>query len=737
MTIKCNAGITKTNMIGIMPGYPGEVWYNPKGIANILSMANVKKYFRVTYDSAGGEGFVVHKPDGTQRQFQESNTGLFYLDTSRQLTATVLVTTVDDIEANYTVRDYKHAGVARHLQNVIGRPSTRDFLNMVGSNLLPNCPITIKDIMTAEEIFGPNIGSLKGKTVRRKGDHVTTTRHCSVSIEILQRHQRVVLCIDLMFVNKVPFLMTISRDIKFGTAEMLHRRDAKYILKAIKNVKAIYNKQGFKITRIHTDNEFEILRADLIDDPVSPVELNTSSNAEHVPEIERYIRTVKEQARCVWNTMPFKKIPTRMVVELVHLSVFWLNTFPATDGILAAMSPRAIIVGLQVDHNKHCKIEFGAYAQTHDEYDNSMATRTTGAIALRPTGNDQGAYYFMSLTTGRRLNRHNWTPLFMPQDVIDRVHSLARRSYANQGLTFAWRTGKEIPSALNEIDDDSDGEHAYVYSSDDDDDDTQDDGATDDEIDPDPLDLPITGVPEEQGPMENLNDRQSGEDPEDNDNHSMNNATTISKDGAIKETESIAHDEESNQSMDNNKESNDEENQLKETTQMEDRSQVDNQLTIEQDMDAEYGARKHQLGLRPRCMPNYGQKEGHTSATKPSDYDRKHQNLQHTALTQYSSMKGLRVFGEAGAEAVVKEIEQLDERKVIEPKRANMLTRQEKKDALEYLMFLRKKRCGKIKGRGCADGRKQRIYKTKEETSAPTVAVESLFSSSVIDAEEG
>jgi hypothetical protein len=54
---------------------------------------------------------------------------------------------------------------------------------------------------------------------------------------------------------------------------------------------------------------------------------------------------------------------------------------------------------------------------------------------------------------------------------------------------------------------------------------------------------------------------------------------------------------------------------------------------------------------------------------------------------------------------------------VIEPKSANMLTNEEKKKALHYLMFLKKKRCGPIKGRGCADGRKQRIYKTKEETT--------------------
>ncbi len=42
MTIKYNAG-TKTDMIGEMPCYPGEVWYNLRGIANILSVANVNK----------------------------------------------------------------------------------------------------------------------------------------------------------------------------------------------------------------------------------------------------------------------------------------------------------------------------------------------------------------------------------------------------------------------------------------------------------------------------------------------------------------------------------------------------------------------------------------------------------------------------------------------------------------------------------------------------------------------
>lgn len=67
-------------------------------------------------------------------------------------------------------------------------------------------------------------------------------------------------------------------------------------------------------------------------------------------------------------------------------------------------------------------------------------------------------------------------------------------------------------------------------------------------------------------------------------------------------------------------------------------------------------------------------------------------------------------------------------------KRSEELTREHKRAALRYFMFLKQKRCGKIKGRGCADGRKQRLYKTKEETSSPNIHTESLFLSCIIDA---
>jgi hypothetical protein len=52
-------------------------------------------------------------------------------------------------------------------------------------------------------------------------------------------------------------------------------------------------------------------------------------------------------------------------------------------------------------------------------------------------------------------------------------------------------------------------------------------------------------------------------------------------------------------------------------------------------------------------------------------------------------------------------------------------------------MFLKMKSNGDIKARGCADGRPQRIYKSKEETSSPTAAVESIFITTAMAAKEG
>ena len=60
-----------------------------------------------------------------------------------------------------------------------------------------------------------------------------------------------------------------------------------------------------------------------------------------------------------------------------------------------------------------------------------------------------------------------------------------------------------------------------------------------------------------------------------------------------------------------------------------------------------------------------------------------------------------------------------------------------RKNALQYLIFLKQKRDGKIKGRGCANGRKKCAYMNKDKASVPTIATNALLLACLIDAIEG
>jgi hypothetical protein len=81
---------------------------------------------------------------------------------------------------------------------------------------------------------------------------------------------------------------------------------------------------------------------------------------------------------------------------------------------------------------------------------------------------------------------------------------------------------------------------------------------------------------------------------------------------------------------------------------------------------------------------------------------------------QYGFNRGLKEFDELGYEATVKELDDnllgMGAVKMLKPSEVNKNIRYE---ALNNLMFLKRKRCGKIKARGCADGRPQREYISK------------------------
>ena len=82
-----------------------------------------------------------------------------------------------------------------------------------------------------------------------------------------------------------------------------------------------------------------------IENAMDDVTINTPAAREHVGEIERHIRTVKERARCAISTLPYKYLHHQIIIHLIYFVTFWLNAFLNEHGISRRLSPREIVTG--------------------------------------------------------------------------------------------------------------------------------------------------------------------------------------------------------------------------------------------------------------------------------------------------------------------------------------------------------------------------------------------------------
>ena len=154
ISVQCNAGTVLLTEKGYLGDYPVPVWYNPKGVANIMSLNSVAKHYRVTMDSQQENAIKLHKSDGSKIYFTPSSNGLYKYALKPHETANgvwnflietacddpenwdsdyddwLLIATVKSQADKYTRRAYEGAVRARKFQNIVMRPSTRKLMDI-------------------------------------------------------------------------------------------------------------------------------------------------------------------------------------------------------------------------------------------------------------------------------------------------------------------------------------------------------------------------------------------------------------------------------------------------------------------------------------------------------------------------------------------------------------------------------------------------------------------------------
>ena len=637
---------------------------------------------------------------------------------------------------------------------MVATPSPRDFQGMVRLNMLKDCPITNADTTNANTIFGTDLATIRGKTVRRRPKRVITD-YVNIPRELVEVNQRVTLAADVMFVNSVPFLVSVSRNINLITIEHAPSpRTATSLGSLLQRIVRVYARAGFTVQSILMDNEFEKVR-----DHVPMLDVNTTAASEHVGDIERRVRLIKERARGIVCTLPYTRLPRIMLIHLMHFITMWLNNFPVTNGVSADFSPREIILRHRLSYKYHCRAPFGAYCETHEDNEptNSMRSRALPTICLGPTGNFQGTYHFLNLLTGLVVKRRAFVELPAPQSVIDRVAKLATTSGVPRELIFANRNRIPFSWSTPEDNGPTDATPAPVA------------------LYPDlPAELPgvllqrhlhpspagVTPAPPSHPDWTQLADEAAEnadldftevlpplpEVVEVNDEDILH-VPMVQPTNAITERQcapscipKIEHSSVSSAPL----------------------------LPLQQSSRYPTRTRRPPQHLNDYLFTTVAEEQAlpterpyHTAGGTNVDLaiqdEHRMAHVCHYVMThvadsiyyadallkskptqkQYSLKAGLRRFHDRGNEAVVKELTQFHTLKCFRPRDPSTLSREDRRNALTSLMFLTEKRSGEIKARACANGSTQRSHIAKDEATAPTVTSEAIFIQSTIFAHEG
>ena len=730
----------------------GEHWFNKNSMTNIIALSDMAAKYKVTMDTSKDKAFFVHLPDKIVvfKQMENNLYGMDPMDPNSFISkekydkkcvhfagvgrvATNDESEVEDNLKYMSERQRNRAKKARKAFQALGTPTLDDFKAMLRMNLIRDAKITTTDINLAEKAFGPDVGSMKGKTARSR-PLPAQSNLIDIPHELLRINEDIVLSIDGLSVNTLKFLTTISHDVFYRTGQHLNEANAQNYEECMKELYTLYKQGGFTIIEIHCDNEFHKAMDNFAakQDPV--IKMNYAAAGEHVPRAERNNRVIQERIRANYFHLPYDKLPKTIVKYMVSEASRKLNFFPAKHGVSKHYSPRMILHQENIDFDRHCTYVLGEYVQSHEneQIKNNNKPRTLDCLYLRPTGNHQGGHELLHLQTNRVITRHRITSVPITPSVIKQVHAIATAEGMPDGL--------KIKNRYNNILFDSSSTAGVEYDEQQFDDEINDDDYSSDENDEldndDQLEDDIDEMDENE--LGDILEQQYVIQEEDEENDKENVVEVHANEIVEENNEEIVNEDEDNMF----EESDDE---IEDETYTEQRTEESTEST---------GVRRTRREIRiPDRLGNYRvhlhNKKGMSNSADSQETiialilchmcerNRMISKKKFYQMVQTYGLKaGLKKFGPRGKQAAYKELKQLHQRIVFKPVKVEDLTPQEKAKAMESLMFLVEKRDKRVKARYVADGSSQRPYTPKEEAASPTAYTDSIFVTATIDAKQ-
>jgi hypothetical protein len=374
------------------------------------------------------------------------------------------------------------------------------------------------------------------------------------------------------------------------------------------------------------------------------------------------------------------------MTHMVFYAVKLLNYLSAKGGVSEIYGPKTIMSG-KIIYFKKFSLPIGTYCQVHEEKlpQNSLADRTLGAISLGPSGSTQGGHNFFTLNTSWVITRRSRDVIPMPKSMADRVNYIGRDQPIQP--VFLNRAGNPIGDGDADYEEDPANPTANLP------------GEVIPEVAPDHV--KITGVDDAE------------------------NAEPIKFQADLTSPVEIPGVDTAQQTIKIN----------------------DLDLSPQQEpalIEPAKPDQPRQSGRERKAVKKYapsisGKSYAYTQLGLLFLQDTRYKysnKVVEMVMIQLSLEAALKQWGKDAKTAVEAEAKQLHWRNSFRPVHWKDVDKERWKQILELHVFVKKKHTGQIKARKVAWGNKQRDFISKENASSPTVAMESVLLTPLVDAQE-
>ena len=401
-----------------------DINYSHNSKKNILCLADILKFYRTTWNEETNT-FIIFNDFGEEIEFHVNHN--------------ILCTTFNNIipqQINFTQKEIERATLAREISKRLGYESDGGLSLAIKQNSILNLPVTIKDISNAQKIFGPEVPAIKGKS--------TVSRSKIIPENYIGKYEDkyIQLFIDIMFVNKNPYLITISDPINLTMVDELkgynikQPRSSEVVNKILSDIISKYRSESFFIYEIVCDNDKSFLSLSTVANNYNCKISYVSVKSNQIAKIDRKIRFIKDRARSILCGLHFQ-IPSYLYKYLIYFVVQRINLINHSYNNLSSTSPIEAFTGIKSDFNRDLKSSFGEYCQVLvPETDNSMDERTNGCIALSPSSDKDGSILFFHLNTKKIIKRNKWISLAITDNVIQYMNELSVNNKENFDIIY-------------------------------------------------------------------------------------------------------------------------------------------------------------------------------------------------------------------------------------------------------------------------------------------------------------